>query len=378
MAQILLNITTAHRARLSQPDVVPIGDSWRVDSMTNNTIQVPEISVVAPAYRCRDCIPELYRRLVDTLDRITNQYEIIFIDDGSPQNDWEVIFEIARSDPRVKGIKLSRNYGQHYAITAGLDHAFGKWVVVMDCDLQDQPEEIQKLYYKALQGYDVVLARRHQRRDSTYRKLSSRLFGWLYNVLGDIQLDTSVANFSISSSRVIACVRQFRESSRCFPIFLNAVGFPRTYIDVEHAVRFAGDSSYDFVKLLDLAIQCIVSRSNKPLRLSIRFGFLLAFLSILGGVVFVARYFLFGVSVPGWTSLAVLISFLGGLGFANMGILGLYLGKVFDEVKGRPLYCVEAACNFERSAVAANQTNESIHLHGGRRTERFSASALTG
>jgi glycosyltransferase involved in cell wall biosynthesis len=312
---------------------------------TEHTDWVPEITVVTPAYRCRDCIPELHRRLTETLERLTEYYEIIFVDDASPQNDWAVIFEIARWDPHVRGIKLSRNYGQHFAITAGLDHARGKWVVVMDCDLQDQPEEIEKLYRKALEGYEIVLARRHQRTDSAYRRFSSRLFGLLYNYLGDLEVDTSVANFSISSARVIGYVRQFRENSRSFPIFLNAVGFPRAYVDVEHAPRFAGESAYSFTKLLDFAIQCIVSRSNKPLRLSIRFGFLLACLSIFYGVFIIFRYACFGVSVPGWTTLAVLLCLLGGLGFANLGILGLYLGKVFDEVKGRPLYCVEQIIN---------------------------------
>src|SRR5262249_29635902 len=125
------------------------------------------------------------------------------------------------------------------------------------------------------------------------------------------------------------------------------VGFPRAYVDVEHAPRFAGESSYNFAKLLDFAIQCVVSRSNKPLRLSIRFGFLLAFLSICYGLFIIFRYFWFGINVAGWTTLAVLLCFLGGLGFANMGILGLYLGKVFDEVKARPLYCVEQIINFD-------------------------------
>lgn len=310
----------------------------------------PEISVITPAYRCRDCIPELYRRLSETLQHLVDDYEIVFVDDGSPQNDWDVIFEIARRDPRVKAVKLSRNYGQHYAITAGLDHAAGKWIVVMDCDLQDQPEEIKKLYLKAQEGFDIVFARRHQRIDSLYRKLSSFLFTKLYSYLGDIQVDNSIANFSISSARVIEYVKKFRERSRSFPIFLNAVGFQRAFVDVDHAARFAGESSYNFAKLFDFAIQCIVSRSNKPLRLSIRFGFLLSILSVLSGCFFVFRYFYFGVAVAGWTSLAVLLCFLGGLGFANLGILGLYLGKVFDEVKDRPLYCVEQTLNLEEAA----------------------------
>ena len=142
-------------------------------------------------------------------------------------------------------------------------------------------------------------------------------------------------------------MRQFRERNRSFPILLNSAGFRRAYVDVAHAARYAGDSSYTFGKLLDLAIQCIVSQSNKPLRLSIRFGFALAGLSILYCAIIIIRYLRSGITVPGWTTLVVLICFLGGLGFANLGILGLYLGKVFDEVKDRPLYCVEQTLNVE-------------------------------
>lgn len=309
--------------------------------------RVSSISVVVPVYKARDCLAELHRRLVQALEPITPDFEIVLVEDGSDDGSWEGIAALARRDPRVKGLKLSRNFGQHYAITAGLDHASGDWVVVMDCDLQDQPEEIGKLYRKAQEGHEVVFARRHERNDSLYRKLSSRLFSLLYNYLGDIKVDNSVANFSISSRRAIAYVRQFRERNRSFPIFLNAAGFRRAYVDVQHAARFAGESTYNFGKLLDFAIQCIASQSNKPLRLSIRFGFALACLSVLYGAVIVIRYLHADIAVPGWTTLAVLVSFLGGLGFANLGILGLYLGKVFDEVKGRPLYCVEQVLNLE-------------------------------
>ncbi len=307
----------------------------------------PQISVVIPVYKARDCLAELYRRLVQALEPITRDFELVWVEDGGEDGSWEIIAELAGRDRRLKGVKLSRNFGQHYAITAGLDHATGDWVVVMDCDLQDQPEEIGKLYQKAQEGYDVVFARRHSRHDSAYRKLSSGLFSMLFNYLGDIKVDNSVANFSISSSQVIAYVRRFRERDRSFPILLNSAGFRRAFVDVAHADRYAGESSYTFFKLLDFAVQCIVSQSNKPLRLSIRFGFALSLLSVLYGAVVVVRYLQAGITVPGWTTIVVLMCFLGGLGFANLGILGLYLGKVFDEVKGRPLYCVEQALNVE-------------------------------
>ena len=299
------------------------------------------ISIVSPAYKCAGCIEELYRRLTTTLRGMNVTYEVIFIDDGSPMNDWEVIERICQQDPNLRGVKLSRNYGQHFAITAGLDRVQGDWVVVMDCDLQDQPEEIPKLYAKALEGWPIVLARRHLRQDGLYRRFASLLFARIYNWLGDVDMDSRIANFSICSREVIAAVNQFRERNRSFPMFLNEAGFRRTAIDVEHASRFSGASSYSFSKLLDFAIQNIVARSNKPLRLSIKFGFLLSLLSITFAIKLVFNYFFFSVRVEGWTSLAVLISFLGGLGFANLGIMGLYLGKIFDEAKGRPLYIVE-------------------------------------
>ena len=307
--------------------------------------QKVHITVVAPAYKCAGCIGELYRRLVPVLTSISPEYEIIFVDDGSPDSDWEVISILCAKDPKVRGIKLSRNYGQHYAITAGLDASRGDWVVVMDCDLQDTPEVIPKLYDKAIVGNDIVFARRVSRSDSPYRRFVSKFFILFYNWLGDIEFDNSIANFSICSRRVIESVCKFRECNRSFPLFVFEVGFRRATINVVHGFRYDGESSYNYSKLFDLAIQCILARSNKPLRISIRFGFLLSALSLFFGSGILFRYIFNEIAVPGWTTLALLISFLGGLGFANLGILGLYLGRVFDEVKNRPLYFVRNSLN---------------------------------
>ncbi len=316
------------------------GKRWGfADCSMNSTVH---LSVITPAYKCEACIDELHRRLTEVLPKITESYEIIFVEDGSPQKDWDVIERLCRQDPHVRGVKLSRNYGQHYAITAGLDRVRGDWVVVMDCDLQDQPEEIPKLYSKAMEGWPIVLARRADRQDSLYRRAVSKFFILFYNWLGDIKVDNSIANFSVCSRKVIDSVSKFRERNRSFPMFLNEVGFPRTTVDVQHASRFAGRSAYTFTKLLDFAVQSIVARSNKPLRISIQFGFLLATISVVFGMSIVFRFLFFKSNVPGWPTLAVLISFLGGLGFANLGILGLYVGKIFDEAKGRPLYIVES------------------------------------
>lgn len=305
----------------------------------------PHLSVVTPAYNCAGCITELDRRLIPAIESITHDYEIIYVDDGSPSEDWAIIETLSRKNHKIRGIRLSRNYGQHYAITAGLDNVRGDWVVVMDCDLQDQPEEIPRLYQKALQGYDIVFAKRSEREHTLTRKVLSFGFMLFYNWLGGIDFDNRLSNFSISSNKVIKCFCKFRERNRSFPLILLESGFQYANVDVKHGERFSGKSSYTFSSLLSFAIQCVLFRSNKPLLISIKFGFSLSLLSMIFGFFILARYYYNGISVPGWTTLAILISFLGGLGFANLGLLGLYIGKVFEEVKNRPLYLIQESLN---------------------------------
>lgn len=300
-----------------------------------------DISVVTPVYGCCKSLDSLYERLSKTLSTITNNFEIIMVNDSSPDNAWEAIKKLAKKDNRVKGINLSRNFGQHKAITAGLDYAKGDWIVVMDCDLQDQPEEIIKLYNKALEGYDIVFGRRAERKDSFLKKLSSTLFYKVYDYFTESKIDNSIANFSIISKKVLNNLNKLKEQNRSYPLFVNWVGFKRTEINIEHSQREEGKSSYTFTKLMNLAIDSIVSQSNKPLKLSIKFGFIVAFLSLFYGIVLILRYFIFSIPVEGWTSVMVSIYFIGGLLFANMGILGLYIGKIFDETKNRPIYLIQ-------------------------------------
>lgn len=301
----------------------------------------PRISIVTPVYKAEDCLHELYRRLVASLAPITDDFEIIMVEDGSGDRSWEIIAELAKKDSRVKGIRFSRNFGQHYAITAGLDYARGDWVVVMDCDLQDQPEEIKKLYDKAQEGYDVVFGRRYERKDKLLKRLGSRIFFKIFEYFTESSIDSTVANFGLYSRRVIENFRKIREHNRAFPMFILWLGFNTSHVNIEHAERFAGKTSYNFSKLLNLAIDSIVTQTNKPLRLSIKFGFLLSFLSFLLVFYYLFRYFAYGIPVPGWPSLMVTLLFIGGLLFANMGLLGLYIGKIFDETKNRPLYIIK-------------------------------------
>lgn len=308
----------------------------------------PHISIIAPAYRCAECIPELCRRLKLALARINPNFEIILVNDSSPDRDWAVIQEEARADRRVKGINFSRNFGQHHAITAGIDHATGDWIVVMDCDLQDQPEEIEKLYRKAIdENNDIVFARRVERKDTLMKRLMSRSFNLLYNFLSNTRIDPTTGNFSISARRVMDNYRRLRESSRSHGLTLLWCGFKVGYADVDHAERFAGKTTYNLRRSVHLAIESISSQSNKPLRMSINFGFLMSGFSFLFALSIVFRKLMWNIPVSGWASMIVSLYFIGGLLMANMGVIGLYLGKVFDETKNRPIYIVRETLNFE-------------------------------
>lgn len=306
-----------------------------------------EISVVSPVYKCGECVAELHRQLVATLEPIVGSFEIILVNDGCPANSWEAVRAAAEYDSRVKAINLSRNFGQHYAIAAGIHHSSGNWVVVMDCDLQDRPSEIARLYHKAQEGFDIVYALRRERRDGWAKRLLSRAFSLVYNMLSDVKLDPKACNFSIASRQVIDGYCRLKELNRSYHLLLRWLGFRSAYLEVDHSERFAGKTAYTLRRGFLLAIESITSQSNKPLILSIRAGFLMAGSALLVGVLYIVRYFTRGVGVEGWTSVIVSIFFIGGLLLANLGVLGLYLGKVFNEVKERPLYIVKETMNLE-------------------------------
>jgi len=309
--------------------------------------KTPYISVVTPVYGCGDCLEQLYNRLKITLSTINDNFEIIMVNDASLDNAWDIITQLAKQDDRIKGINLSRNFGQHKAITAGLDYASGEWIVVMDCDLQDKPEEIIKLYNKAQEGYDVVFGRRAVRQDSFLKKLSSKLFYKMFDYFTDTKTDNTIANFSIISKKVLLTLRRYKEQNRSYALFVNLVGFKRADIDIIHASREIGESSYTLSKLINLAIDGIVSQSNKPLKLSIKFGFLISFIAFIYALWLILRYMIYGINVAGWTSVMVSIYLIAGLLFLNLGFLGLYIGKIFDETKNRPLYIIDDKINFE-------------------------------
>jgi len=299
-----------------------------------------DISVVIPVYGCRECLEELHRRLVTALERITVRFEIILVNDACPQNSWQTIKQIALNDSRVKGVDLSRNFGQTRAITAGLEFASGEWIVVMDCDLQDKPEEIVQLYKKSQEGYDVVFSRRATRKDAFFKKLSSKIFYSIYAYLTEGAFDSSICNFSISRRLVMENYRRMGDQNRAFILFIKWMGFRSTAIDVDHAERASGKSSYTLRKQLKLASEVITTQSNKPLIVSIRIGFTVTAISFIYGAFLILEYFIHGKALAGWTSTIVSIFFMGGMVMAQLGIVGLYVGYVFDQTKNRPLYIV--------------------------------------
>jgi len=311
----------------------------------------PHLSVVIPVYKAEDCLDELYLRLKAVLESISPDFEIVLVEDCGGDNSWGVIERLAAADSRVRGIQFSRNFGQHYGITAGLDYCCGDWVVVMDCDLQDRPEEIPRLYAKAQEGYDVVLARRGARQDTLLKRITSRLFYKIFSYLADIEYDGDSGNFRIMSRRVVANFRRMREQLRFFGGLVLWMGFPTSSIEVEHAERFEGKSTYTFAKLWRLAAETIIAYSDKPLRLAVRFGFLMAFFSFCYGIYILGHALFYGSSIPGWNSLIVSLYLIGGIIIAILGIIGIYLGKTFDESKKRPLYIIRRATFDEPSSA---------------------------
>lgn len=302
----------------------------------------PYFSVVIPIYGCEACLRELHRRLVAVLSGISAHFEIILVNDQGPDKSWMVIEDLAMQDTRVLGLNLSRNFGQHTAITAGLDRVQGEWIVVMDCDLQDVPEEIAKMYNYALEHQlDIVFGRRSERQDSYFKRTTSRMFFSLLSYLSGTEQDPATANFGIFHHRVIAALRQMREPIRAFPIQVKWLGFRRGAVDILHAERAQGKSSYNFRRLFRLALDIILAYSDKPLRLTVKLGFFIALGSFIFTIYVVVRALLGGFGVLGYASLISSIWFLSGLLMLVMGVIGLYIGKTFEGVKNRPLYILQ-------------------------------------
>jgi len=299
------------------------------------------ISIVSPVYRAEKILPILVSEINLVMERIGEDYEIILVDDRSPDNSWEVMKVLSGQNPKIKSIRLSRNFGQHSAIFAGLTKTKGDCVVVMDCDMQDQPKEIAKLYKKALEGYDIVLGQRENRKDKFLKKLSSKLFYKVFNYLSGGQFNNEIGNFGIYKKKVIDSILNINDYIKFFPLFINWVGFKSTSIPIEHSSREEGKSSYSISRLLKLAFNVIISFSDKPLRLFINFGLGISILSFILGIYYLYLAVTHRITQPGFSSLILSIWFLSGIIISCIGIVGVYLGKTFDQTKNRPTFIID-------------------------------------
>jgi glycosyltransferase involved in cell wall biosynthesis len=299
-----------------------------------------EISVVIPVFKCAECIRHLHERLDRALAQIPAPHEIVFVDDRSPDEAWSILRELAEEDDSVRLIRLSRNFGQHPAITAGLEHARGRWIVVMDCDLQDPPEEIPRLYARAQEGLEIVYARRTGRRGTWFRRVASRMYFRVLNSSLGTDFDPDFGNFTIISRKVRDEFLRFRDKDRHYLMILRWLGYDHTSIDIPHAERYAGDSAYTFGTLVKFAFDGLFFQTTTLLRWSTYIGFAASLFGVLLAGFFIVNYFLEN-TYPGWTSLAVLILVIGGLTITTVGVAGLYIGKIFTQVKDRPLYVID-------------------------------------
>jgi len=301
----------------------------------------PLFSIVSPVYRAEHIVEKLVFEIQKSMEKLNASYEIILVDDRSPDNSWEVMRQLSTAHPSVKSIRLSRNFGQHPAIMAGLSMAQGEWIVVMDCDLQDQPKEIEKLYHKALEGFDVVQARRTKRQDGYLKKLSSKIFSKVYGFFTDTKYDNEIANFGVYNKKVIQSILQVSDCIKFFPLFVDFVGYNATSVPVEHASRDSGSTTYSFSKLVSLAFNSIISFSNKPLKIFVKFGILISLLSFVVGTYYLYEAFTNRIEVIGYTSIIVSIWFLSGVIITTVGVTGIYVGKIFDQTKNRPVYIID-------------------------------------
>ncbi len=309
--------------------------------MTDSPTEVPYLSFVSPVYGSPQSLPGLHDRIAAVCAELGVTFELILVDDRCPMDSWSVIQDLAAAHPTVRGVRLSRNFGQHPAIQAGLALVRGQWVVVIDCDLQDRPEEVPRLLAKAKEGFDIVRARKVARKDVWHRRLASQAFYRTLSYLTDSKQTSEIGNFGLYRRAVIDSIMSWREDGKFFPIIINWAGYAQAEVEVEHSERAFGKSSYTTMKLIRLAMDVILSFSDKPLRICIVMGLGISSATFLAALFTLTRVIFFGTVVAGWASIAFSVWFLSGVIITVLGVSGLYIGRVLNEAKGRPVFIVD-------------------------------------
>lgn len=308
-----------------------------------------DLSVVIPVYGCPEALMPLYERLTKTLKKITKSYEIVMVNDACPKGSWQIIETICKKDKKVLGINLSRNFGQTHSTNAGIAYASGKRVALMDCDLQDRPEGLIDLYKEIDKGYDIVFVRRKNRKENALTMFFSRNFYRIYNSLIDGHYDGDVGNFSMADRRIIDIYNGINDNNKNFTMVLSWMGFKRSYLDIESDERFEGHSSYTLSKKISLAIDIVTSQSNKPLKIIILFGVVIAMMAFMYLAIQIIKRFVFNDVPEGWTSIIASIFLMGGILLVSMGGIGIYVGNIFNLTKGNPEYLVSEMLNYKKA-----------------------------
>lgn len=307
-----------------------------------------KISVVSPVYGAASLLQQLVDEIESAVSQITCNYEIILVEDNSPDNSKDIIREICAKNKHVIGVFHSRNFGQQYAIHTGFTIATGDFIVTMDCDLQDTPALIQNLYDKSLEGYDIVFASRQNRQDGFIKKFGSKQFNQLLGYLTDTIQDETIANFVLYRRKVVEAMLSMGDYRRYYPLMNHWVGFNTCKLPVPHAERSDGKaSSYSIRKRVELALNTAITFSTKPLRLIIYLGASITLLAIIGAVMLILNYLLGNYTVSGWATLFVSIWFVAGLMTMTMGITAAYIASIFEQIKNRPITIVSEVLNKE-------------------------------
>ena len=300
-----------------------------------------DISVVIPVYNEEGNLPLLYERLVQTLRPLTTSYELIFVNDGSTDRSLSLLKDLAKKDTSVKFIDFSKNFGHQLAAYAGLEHASGEAIVIIDADLQDPPELIADLYRTLQQGYDVVYAQREQRKGESWHKLlTAKLFYRFINRLSDVEIPLDTGDYRIISKKIKEIVVSMPEYNKFLRGQIAWAGFKQTSILYKRDERYAGATNYSYAKMFKFALDGITAFSNMPLRLATYMGFVVSLVAFFAIIYTLFQKYVNGSVVQGWSSLMVSILFIGGVQLICLGIIGEYLARILDNVKKRPLYIV--------------------------------------
>jgi len=315
--------------------------------MNNSEIQY---SIIVPLYNEELVVDETYKRLKSVMDTTNEEYEIIFVNDGSRDKTVEITKEICKKDSNIKLLNFSRNFGHQVAITAGMDHSVGNAVIVIDADLQDPPEVMLKMIEKWKNGYEVVYGQRVKRNGETFfKKMSAKIFYRTLNSMTDVNIPVDTGDFRLIDRKVCEALKSIPEKNRYVRGLVSWTGFKQTGVEFEREERYAGETKYPLKKMIKFAMDAITSFSYKPLKIATFTGTVISVVSFFYLILVIFEKIFTDLTVPGWSSIIAISLLFNGLMFIMIGIIGEYVGRIYDEVKGRPLYIIGDKLGFEEN-----------------------------